>query len=81
MTDLLGELAAMTLPNGITMSLTSKLTGALADLNAAKRTSACNKLRSFQHEVSAQTGKKLTAAVAASLTAQIDQIRTTAGCD
>ena len=50
-------------------SLGSKLSAADASLAAGNKTAAKNQLNAFLNEVKAQTGKKLTAAQAASLTA------------
>ena len=48
--------------------------------NANDKASACAELAAFIHEVSAQTGKKLTAAQAASLTTQAENLQARLAC-
>jgi probable HAF family extracellular repeat protein len=61
-------------------SLTDKLAAAKAALALGNRTTACEKLDGFANEAEAQSGKKLTAAQAAELTASANRIRAVLGC-
>jgi hypothetical protein len=64
----------MGLPAGLTKSLTSKLAAAAAALAAGDAQTAINILGAFENEVSAQSGKKLTADQAAHLTSAANDI-------
>jgi hypothetical protein len=72
-------LAAVTgLPPGT--ALADKVKGIQAAVAANDTAGACAGLADFLGFVKAQTGKKLTPAQAASLTAQAEAIETTLGC-
>jgi hypothetical protein len=61
-------------------SLATKIASALASLAGADTTGACNTLRALLNEVRAQTGKKLSAAEAAAITAAVQRMRSALGC-
>ncbi|MFP5319824.1 MAG: hypothetical protein ACLGI2_16215 [Acidimicrobiia bacterium] len=65
---------------GTQQSLTAKLESALRALGAERAGVACNLLRAFVNEVSAQPGKKITASVATALVAEAEGIRRQLGC-
>ncbi len=68
-------------PHGTKQSLTAKLRAALSSLAAGDTTGACNNLRALLNEVNALTGKKkLTAAQASQLIADVTAIMTTLRC-
>ena len=68
------------LPHGIENSLVTKLQDALAALNTADSATACDSLRSFISQCSAQSGKALTKEQADQLINSATQIRTDLGC-
>ena len=61
-------------------SLMNKLTGIQSKLQNGNTNPACNELNAFLNEVTAQTGKLLTAAQAAQLTEAANQIMGVLGC-
>ena len=67
-------------PLGPGNSFLAKLNSIAASLQAGNAGAACNKLRAFENEVRAQTGKKLTQAEADSLLAASTAIRSASGC-
>jgi len=67
-------------PVGIKRSLNANLQAALDALQAGDTFAACSKLQDFINQVNAQKGKKLPAALADSLIATSDQIRSQLGC-
>ena len=78
--SLIALVASFGLPAGTAKSLTMKLAAALAAINGGNVSGACSSLTSFINEVTAQSGKKLTAAQAAQLIAAASQIKTVLGC-
>jgi hypothetical protein len=66
-------------PQGLTQSLTSKLTNALAALQTGSG-GACELLAAFANEVRAQSGKKISTETAGQLTSTITRIRAVLGC-
>lgn len=74
--NLLGRVAGV----GPGSSLTDKLVGARVALASGDAARACGRLRAFEQEVAAQTGKRLTAALAAELGAAVAQVRRVIGC-
>jgi dipeptidyl aminopeptidase/acylaminoacyl peptidase len=67
-------------PVGIKRSLNANLQAALDALQAGDTLTACSKLQDFINQVNAQRGKKIPAALADSLIATTDQIRSQLGC-
>jgi WD40 repeat protein len=65
---------------GIKGSLNAKLQAALDALQAGDTLTACSKLQDFINQVNAQREKKIPAALADSLIATADQIRSQLGC-
>ena len=61
-------------------SLANKARQIQAAVAANNPAGACASVAAFMHEVSAQTGKKLTAEQAASLTTQAENIQATLSC-
>lgn len=61
-------------------SFTGKLDGVQDKITRGQTMAACNSVAAFMNEVAAQSGKKLTAAQAAQLTAAANQIRAMLGC-
>ena len=78
--DLQDRLAQLGLPRGITTALDSKLRAALAALEADEPTGACDSLGAFVNQVRAQSGKKIPAGEASSLTAAAEAVRTDLSC-
>lgn len=70
----------LALPSGTANALTAKLEEAATALASGDVAEACGSLAAFSHYVDAQTGKKLTAAEAADLTAAIQEVRAELGC-
>ena len=68
------------LPPGMHNSLTQKLEQALAAYNAGDVARACTKVESFEREVSAQAGKKISRADADVLLAAAAKLEQTMGC-
>ena len=60
--------------------MTSKLDEALSALAAGDTATACGELKAFLNQVAARTGKKITSAQAADLTAAANEIRDALGC-
>jgi len=82
--NLLAEVQAFNLAQGITNSLDAKLTNILSALNAAQSgnvSNVCGQLGAFINQVAAQSGKALTTAQAAQLTADAQRIQTVVGCN
>jgi hypothetical protein len=67
-------------PVGIKRSLNANLQAALDALQAGDTLTACSNLQDFINQVNAQRGKKIPAALADSLIATTDQIRSQLGC-
>ena len=78
--DLIGSVQALGLHHGTENSLLAKLTGAQRDLANNTLGGACGKLAAFLNEVSAQSGKKIDAADAQELTADVSSVRHSSGC-
>ena len=78
--DLITLVRSFNLPAGTDSSLLAKLQDALAALAASDTATACDSLRAFINECSAQSGKKLTAEQADQLIAAATQISTSLGC-
>jgi hypothetical protein len=57
--ELLDELDAMALEPGLRTSLSAPLRAALASLDRGQVWAACNTLRAFSNQVSAQSGKRV----------------------
>ncbi len=76
----LGDLLADVQGAGPGASLAHKVERAQAALAAGDLTGACQALDSFLNEVRAQSGKKLTVAQAAALTADANRIKAVIGC-
>jgi hypothetical protein len=68
------------LPHGIENSLVTKLQNALTALNASDTATACDSLRAFVNQCSAQSGKALTEQQANQLINAATQIRTELAC-
>ena len=68
------------LPPGMHNSLRQKLEQALAAYNAGEVARACTKVESFEREVSAQAGKKISRADADLLLAAAAELKRTMGC-
>lgn len=77
---LLNDLAGKVSGVGPGKSLSDKVAQASAYFAANNIASACSTLEEFLNEVRAQTGKKITAAVAASLTSDAQSIRSALAC-
>jgi hypothetical protein len=77
---MLSALVAASTGVGSGQSLSSKASAALAALDAGNAGAACAILSAYDHEVDAQTGKKLTAAQAAALRATTAQIASRLAC-
>jgi hypothetical protein len=80
LTDQVANLLGTVSGVGPGKSLANKLTGIQDKIAANEMTDACGGLKGFINEVKAQTGKKLTAAQAASFTTQANSIDDTLGC-
>ena len=68
------------LPYGIENSLVAKLQNAFAALNVSDTATACDSLKAFMNECSAQSGKELTEQQANQLINSANQISTALGC-
>lgn len=79
-TNLMNTVSSLSLASGLTNSLDSDLSGALASLAAGHVKAACNQINLFIQEVEAQSGKKITGAEADQLIAQANAIGTQLGC-
>lgn len=71
---LIAQVTSLGLPKGTQNSLRVKLNAALASVNQGNNASARGQLGAFINEVSAQSGKKITAASAAALIAEAQAI-------
>jgi hypothetical protein len=78
--ELLGKLATDSTGVGPGTSFADKARSAQSSLAAGDKAGACGTLGAYLNELSAQTGKKVTAAQAASLTAEVNRIRAVIGC-
>ena len=78
--DLAAAIAELGLPSGTVTSFNAKLNAALTALNSDNVELACSKLQDFINAVAAQSGKKVTAADAATLIAGAQSIRALLGC-
>ena len=76
----LADLGTAVVGVGPGKSLADKIAEAQADVAANDIDDACGVLGAFVHEVKAQTGKKITLAEAASLTADAARIESVLGC-
>ena len=76
----LGDLLAAVAVIGPGSSLADKVRDARAALSAEDVDDACEKLAAFAHEVTAHSGKKLSAARAADLLATAQRIRAVLAC-
>lgn len=74
------ELPGLDLPAGVVNSLQSKLQSALDALTAGDTATACASLGAFVNEVRAQRGKKIPAATADALIADVVAIMSALGC-
>jgi len=77
---LASEVHGMNLAHGLENSLIEKLGAAQNSLGAGNQTAACNQLGAFINEVSAQSGKQLTADPADQLIGSAQEIRNALGC-
>lgn len=77
---LASTVSGMGLEKGITTALSAKLQGAREALNRNQKNSACTALQDFLNQAGAQSGKKISTAQAAQLTASATSIRAQAGC-
>jgi hypothetical protein len=73
-------IATLNLAHGLEQSLTAKLRNAKRDCERGHQRPACNKLRAFNNEVSAQTGTGITAAQAGVLQGHSGGIKAVLGC-
>jgi zinc metalloprotease ZmpB len=73
-------IATLNLAHGLEQSLTAKLRNAKRDCDRGHKTPACNKLRAFDNEVTAQTGNGITAAQAGILHGHSGGIKAVLGC-
>ena len=80
MGQLADYISSLGLKQGLEKSLTAKLRNAKRDCERGHTTPACNKLRAFDNEVEAQTGKGITAAQALVLRGHSDGIKSVLGC-
>jgi hypothetical protein len=80
LTDLAAAVQALDIQAGLKNALGAKVQAVQAAVAHQDVTSACNVLGAFLNQVSAQTGKKLTATQASELTNRANAIRTTLGC-
>jgi hypothetical protein len=78
--DLIGTVTGLPTKSGLTQSLLSKLTAALAKVQGGPGGAACNDLAAFIAEVAAQRGKAITEIDADALMAKASQIRAVLGC-
>ncbi len=81
--NLIGKINSLNLPQGTATSLISKLNAATTILNDGNPTNdvnACTSLHDFENEVKAQSGKKIKSSDATSLIAFAKQIETAIGC-
>ena len=78
--NLQATLLGFGLPSGTATSLNAKLRSVLDAIQSGDTAAACSALKDFINEVNAQTGKKLTAAQAATLIAAATSLRTQLGC-
>lgn len=78
LTDLITEL--QTAPIGPGNSYMAKLEGIAGSIGDGNVDATCRKLRAFENEVQAQSGKKLTASEADALLREAAAIKTKAGC-
>ena len=72
--------AGLGLPSGTANSLLSKLDNAIKQANAGNVKGACSALQDFINEVSAQSGKKISAIDAGNLIATANSLRGVLGC-
>ncbi len=78
--NLITTLKGMGLDAGTTSAVIASLQAALSSLSSGNITAACGQLNAFDQQVSAQSGKKLTASQADTLTQLADRIRAVNGC-
>jgi alpha-tubulin suppressor-like RCC1 family protein len=80
MTDLSATVEGLGLQEGTETSLTAKLDAAVASLAAGNTSAACGQLDAMINQITAQIDKKISAAHAATLIADINRIRAVVGC-
>jgi len=73
-TNLLNEVQAANIPTGIQNALMSSLEAAIDSFNKDNTMAGVNQLQAFQNKVSAQSGKKIDAALADALIAAAQRI-------
>ncbi len=78
--DLRSEVSAASIHHGTMNALTAKLNAALAAWAINDVTAACANVNAFISQVNAQRGKKIPVALADSLIADANAIRTALGC-
>jgi len=78
--DEIDAVGALPLPDGTKRSLSAKLSAALAAYNAGDTATTCGSLSSFEHEVRAQSGKKIPAADAERLLTDAERLAAAIGC-
>ncbi len=78
--DVKTTIASLGLANGTATSLNAKLDAALDALGQGQTSLACSSLQDFINAVRAQAGKKISTSDAASLTADVTEIREALGC-
>jgi len=74
MNNLISDIMAMNLQEGLTTSLDSKIQDAINSLNSKNSTEAKNDLNAFIHEVNAQTGKNISQDQTNQLTLSVQNI-------
>jgi len=79
--NLIAPLQSLGLRSATANSLIVKLQGAASALDRGNIEAACGTLGAFLNEVNAQSGKKLTADLAAQMTADATRIRGLLGCN
>ncbi len=77
---LASKVQGMNLVHGLESSLIEKLGAAQSSLGAGNLTAACNQLGALINELSAQSGKQLTADQAGQLIGYAQEIRNALGC-
>jgi hypothetical protein len=78
--DLADAITGLGLPSGLQNAFNSKLNSALAALAAGDTATACGSLQALANQASAQSGKKLSPAGAAMISAAVGEIREAIGC-
>jgi DNA-binding beta-propeller fold protein YncE len=78
--DVIASIQALGLPGGTENALLAKLNGAQQSLDGGQSGAACNALGAFVNQVNAQSGKKIAAGDAQSLTDQAAAVQQSLGC-